>query len=110
VLDALWGKKAQSTDAVVFDEKADIYSFGVILSELFTGQRPASLKGITSMRDFVQHMCRSDETPAALLLPQKMPSALYDIVSLCLDPKVCSKLVTRATPSHCLTLCCVVID
>jgi len=65
-------------------DKADVYSLGVILCELYTMQRPAQLKGITTMGSFVNKVCSSSLS----LIPANLPAELHDLVALCLEPKV----------------------
>jgi eukaryotic-like serine/threonine-protein kinase len=65
------------------DGRADIYSLGVIMFELFTGQLPFS--GITSVEMINAHL--SEPPPVPRELTATIPAALNDLILHCLAKK-----------------------
>jgi hypothetical protein len=66
------------------DERSDIYSLGVVLFELLSGQRP--FEGETPMAIALAHL--NDEAPALRRLNPKVPGWAVDVVERCMakDP------------------------
>ncbi|MBN2285374.1 MAG: Stk1 family PASTA domain-containing Ser/Thr kinase [Tissierellales bacterium] len=65
------------------DEKSDIYSFGIVLYEMLTGEVP--FKGDSPISIALKHVNESVKAPS--LINQEIPSKLDDIVLKCTNKK-----------------------
>eukprot|EP01087_Luapelamoeba_hula_P020947 TRINITY_DN7230_c0_g1_i2.p1 TRINITY_DN7230_c0_g1~~TRINITY_DN7230_c0_g1_i2.p1 ORF type:complete len:1005 (-),score=128.15 TRINITY_DN7230_c0_g1_i2:404-3418(-) len=64
-----------------YDEKADVYSFGIVLWEILTGQDP--WQDIESLVDLVEAVCLEHRRPP---LPRDIPIPLRDLINQCWHP------------------------
>jgi len=64
-----------------FDEKADVYSFGLLLWELFTEQKP--FDSIKSFKQLIRVVCKEQRRPN---IPQECPDKLRRVIQMCWQP------------------------
>ncbi|KAG2447105.1 hypothetical protein HYH02_007854 [Chlamydomonas schloesseri] len=69
------------THAVGLSDRADIYSFGVVLWEMLTGVRPWS--GVNMLQIAVAVTMRQERPPLSLLAPPRCPARLAQLVAHC---------------------------
>lgn len=65
-----------------YDEKADVYSFGIVLWEILTGEDPWG--DIESLVDLVDAVCLEHRRPP---LPKDIPQSLRDLINACWHPE-----------------------
>lgn len=65
-----------------FNQKVDIYSFGITLWELLVGEEPYNQSGFQSLDELIQAVCMEGERPP---LPSTCPPVLKDLIVSCWD-------------------------
>eukprot|EP01087_Luapelamoeba_hula_P021520 TRINITY_DN7544_c0_g1_i1.p1 TRINITY_DN7544_c0_g1~~TRINITY_DN7544_c0_g1_i1.p1 ORF type:complete len:591 (-),score=120.13 TRINITY_DN7544_c0_g1_i1:88-1860(-) len=62
-----------------YDEKTDVYSFGMVMYELFTGDEPFS-KQFKAIQDLIEAVVKKNERPK---LPPNCPKRLANLIKAC---------------------------
>ncbi|KAL6066019.1 Serine/threonine-protein kinase drkD [Balamuthia mandrillaris] len=70
-----------------YDEKADVYSFGIVLWELVTQQKPFKEEAFETLEDIFQHVVIDGDRPE---IPAACPPKLAELIKKCwhADPQV----------------------
>ncbi len=92
----------QAGGLATIDRRSDVYSLGVILYEMVTGQRPFQAKSCAEL--LVKHMSESPVSPAEVTgRPHHLPPALTELILDCLAKDPAGRPQTMAMLSCRLT-------